>query len=121
MLLYFFNLQNLYTGLFIYMLALIGFWGSLVFYNSYLPKIAFPEQQDAVSAKGYSLGYIGSVVLLIVNLIMIMKSDWFGFTDKLQPMKVSFLLVGIWWMILGIFFSSNLQSLRFERKIVRQH
>ena len=62
MMLYFFNLENLYTGLFFYLLALIGFWGSLVFYNSYLPDIAFPEQQDAVSAKGYSLGYLGSVM-----------------------------------------------------------
>ena len=119
MLLYFFNLENLYTGLFIYMLALIGFWGSLVFYNSYLPKIAFPEQQDAVSAKGYSLGYIGSVILLIINLLMIMKSEWFGFTDKLQPMKASFLLVGVWWLGFGHFSFSRLPSFRNERKINR--
>jgi len=119
MLLYFFNLENLYAGLFIYMLALIGFWGSLVFYNSYLPKIAFPEQQDAVSAKGYSLGYIGSVILLIFNLIMIMKSEWFGFSDQLQPMKFSFLLVGIWWLVFGHLSYSKLPSFRNERKINR--
>src|SRR5690606_15754751 len=98
MMLYFFNLENLYFSLFFYMLALIGFWGSLVFYNSYLPDIAFPEQQDAISAKGYSLGYIGSVILLIINLIMIMKSEWFGFESPMQAMKVSFVLVGIWWL-----------------------
>jgi len=56
--LYWFSLDHLFIGLLCYMLALIGFWGSLVFYNSYLPDIAFPEQQDKVSAKGFSLGYI---------------------------------------------------------------
>src|SRR5690606_16156158 len=90
MLLYFFNLENLYVGLILYMLALIGFWGSLVFYNSYLPDIAYSEQQDAISAKGYSLGYIGSVILLIINLIMIMKFEVFGFTSAMQAMQVSF-------------------------------
>ena len=52
--------------------SLNWFLGSLVFYNSYLPDIAFPEQQDAISAKGFSMGYVGSVLLLIINLAMIM-------------------------------------------------
>jgi len=120
MMLYFFNLENLYTGLFFYMMALIGFWGSLVFYNSYLPDIAFPEQQDAISAKGYSLGYIGSVILLIINLIMIMKSEVFGFTDKLQPMKVSFLLVGIWWLGFSQISYRRLPNFRNDKKINKQ-
>lgn len=98
MMLYFFDLNNLYISLLFYMLALIGFWGSLVFYNSYLPDIAYPEQQDAVSAKGYSLGYIGSVILLIINLAMVMKSELFGFDGPMQAMKFSFVLVGIWWL-----------------------
>jgi len=51
------------------MFGLIGFWGSLVFYNSYLPDIAFTEQQDGISAKGYSLGYVGSVVLFSLALV----------------------------------------------------
>lgn len=117
MMLYFFDLENLYTGLFLYMMALIGFWGSLVFYNSYLPDIAFPEQQDAISAKGYSLGYIGSVILLIVNLAMIMKSEAFGFTDKIQPMKVSFLLVGIWWFGFSQISYRRLPNFRNDKKI----
>lgn len=120
MMLYFFNLENLYTGLFFYMMALIGFWGSLVFYNSYLPDIAFPEQQDAISAKGYSLGYIGSVILLIINLLMIMKSEVFGFTDKLQPMKVSFLLVGIWWLGFSQISYRRLPNFRNDKKINKQ-
>jgi len=96
--LYFFSLAHIYFGLMCYFLGLIGFWSSLVFYNSYLPDIAFKEQQDAISAKGYSLGYIGSVLLLILNLLMIMKYEWFGFSGAGEPTKISFILVGIWWM-----------------------
>jgi len=96
--LYFFSLDNIIIGLLTYMLALIGFWGSLVFYNSYLPDIAFPEQQDSISAKGYGLGYIGSVILLIINLIMVMKSEMFGFKSQLKAMQFSFVMVGLWWI-----------------------
>jgi len=100
-----FSLENIYVGLFFYFFGLIGFWGSLVFYNSYLPDIAFTEQQDAVSAKGYSLGYIGSVILLIVNLAMVMMPDTFGINGStkgqaaMTAMKYSFVMVGIWWIL----------------------
>jgi UMF1 family MFS transporter len=96
--LYWFSLDNLLFGLLCYMLALIGFWGSLVFYNSYLPDIAFPEQQDKVSAKGFSLGYIGSVLLLVINLVMILFYDSFGFENDGQPTRIAFIMVGLWWM-----------------------
>jgi UMF1 family MFS transporter len=102
--LYFFDLNNIVLGLTFYFFGLIGFWGSLVFYNSYLPDIAFPEQQDKVSAKGYSLGYIGSVLLLIVNLAMIMKPALFHITGtsgeaSMKAMRYSFAMVGIWWIV----------------------
>ncbi len=96
--LYFFSLDTIIFGLLTYMLALIGFWGSLVFYNSYLPDIAFPEQQDSISAKGYGLGYIGSVILLIINLVMVMKYEIFGFENQLNAMQFSFVMVGLWWI-----------------------
>jgi UMF1 family MFS transporter len=102
--LYFFDLKNIGLGLMFYFFGLIGFWGSLVFYNSYLPDIAFPEQQDRVSAKGYSLGYIGSVLLLIVNLLMIMKPEFFHISGTpgeaaMKAMRYSFMTVGIWWIV----------------------
>ncbi|HEX8015622.1 MAG TPA: MFS transporter [Flavobacterium sp.] len=102
--LYWFNLENIYIGLLFYFLGLIGYWGSLVFYNSYLPDIAFPEQQDKISAKGYSLGYIGSVILLIINLAMIMKPKVFGITGTdgeaaMKAMRYSFVMVGVWWIL----------------------
>lgn len=106
--LYWFNLENIYVGLFFYFFGLIGFWGSLVFYNSYLPDIAFPEQQDKISAKGYSLGYIGSVILLIVNLVMIIKPTLFGISGTageaaMKAMRYSFVMVGFWWILFSQF------------------
>ena len=100
--LYFFDLENIYLGLSFYFLALFSFWASLVFYNSYLPDIAFPKQQDRISALGYSYGYIGSVLLLIFNLVMIMVPEFFGLSNSngegsIQAMRISFLLVGFWW------------------------
>ena len=102
--LYWFNLDNIYIGLSFYLFGLIGYWGSLVFYNSYLPDIAFVEQQDKISAKGYSMGYVGSVILLVINLAMIMKPTIFGITGSsgeaaMKAMRYSFVMVGVWWII----------------------
>ena len=96
--LFWFSLDNLWFGLLCYFLALIGFWASLVFYNSYLPDIAFPDQQDKISAKGFSLGYIGSVILLIFCLLMILNYEWFGFENEGLPTRLSFVLTGLWWI-----------------------
>jgi UMF1 family MFS transporter len=93
--LYFFSLENIVVSLLFYLLALIGFWGSLVFYNSYLPDIAPKEEQDRISAKGYSLGYIGSVILLLICLAMVLLVDE---SKAIQMMRYSFVLVGIWWI-----------------------
>ncbi len=101
--LYFFSLDNIMVSLLFYFLALVGFWSSWVFYNSYLPDVAYPEQHDKLSAKGFSLGYIGSVFLLIFNLVMIMKPELFGLGEggeaKMKAMKISFVTVGIWWIV----------------------
>jgi len=102
--LYWFSLENIYWSLLAYFFGLVGFWGSLVFYNSYLPDIAFPEQQDKISAKGFSLGYFGSVLLLIVNLAMVMKPELFGISGtsgeaKMKAMRYSFITVGVWWIL----------------------
>lgn len=96
--LYWFDSDNLYFSLLCYLFGLIGFWGSLVFYNSYLPDIAYPEQQDAISAKGYSMGYIGSVILLVLNLAMVMFPKVFHLENAMQAMRISFISVGVWWI-----------------------
>ncbi|SCY06590.1 MFS transporter, UMF1 family [Nonlabens sp. Hel1_33_55] len=91
----FFSFDHLWISLLIYLLALVGFWGSLVFYNSYLPDVAHPDQQDRTSALGFSMGYIGSVILLVICLVLIQGG--FFESEKL-PTQISFVLVGIWWV-----------------------
>ncbi|WP_115462992.1 MFS transporter [Winogradskyella aurantiaca] len=93
--LYWFSLEYIHLSLLFYFMGLIGYWGSLVFYNSYLPDIALPEQQDSISAKGFGLGYLGSVILLLINLAMVMSQE--DGADKMQMMRYSFITVGIWW------------------------
>ena len=95
--LYFFAVNHIYLGLTLYLFALIGFWGSLVFYNSYLPDIARVDQQDSISAKGFSLGYIGSVILLIACLALIMSQE--ETKDQVEMMRRSFILTGVWWIV----------------------
>lgn len=119
MLLYFFSLDYMLLSLLIYMFGLIGFWGSLVFYNSYLPDIAFTEQQDRISAKGYALGYIGSVILLLLNLLLVMKYDVFGFTTAMTAMRFSFILVGLWWIGFSLYTFRYLPDFKNEKKITR--
>src|SRR5690606_5114004 len=95
--LYWFSLEHIYISLLFYFMGLLGYWGSLVFYNSYLPDIAFPEQQDRISARGFSLGYVGSVILLIINLIMVMSQE--TGEAKMEMMRWSFVMVGVWWIL----------------------
>lgn len=100
--LYFFDSSNLGYGLTCLIIACIGYWASLVFYNSYLPEIAAPEDQDRISAKGYAMGYIGSVILQIICFVFVLKPDLFGITVG-KASQISFLLVGIWWWGFGQF------------------
>lgn len=94
-LIYFFNGANLWLGVLSFMMASMGYVGSLVFYNAYLPEIAAPEDRDRVSAKGYSYGYIGSVLMQIVGfvLVILLKDD----PNFLGP-RITFFLVGLWWI-----------------------
>jgi len=92
-LMFFFDGNKVLFGLFMLMLACIGFYGSQVFYNSYLPEIAAPADQNRVSARGYTFGYIGSVLMQLIGFGMVMAMP-----DSSLPLKLSFLLVGLWWV-----------------------
>jgi MFS transporter, UMF1 family len=94
--LYWFNLEHIYFGLACYFFGLIGYWGSLVFYNSYLPDVAFKEQQDGLSARGYTMGYIGSVLLLVINLYMVIGKNG---AEAMEAMRISFIMTGLWWIV----------------------
>ena len=97
--LYFFKGEpQLWLGTSAFVLATIGFAGSIVFYDSYLPLIVTEDKYNSVSAKGYMFGYIGSVLLLIVILAMIQKPELFGITDGQMGSRIGFALVGVWWL-----------------------
>ena len=96
-LMYWFTKDTLTLGIACAVIAAVGYCGSLVFYNAYLPEIAAEEDQDEVSAKGFAYGYIGSVLLQIICFFFVLKPEWFGITDGTFPARLSFLLVGLWW------------------------
>jgi MFS transporter, UMF1 family len=105
MCLFFFDRKHLELSFIPFITATVGFWGSLVYYNSYLPEIASVEHQDKVSARGFALGYFGSSLLLIICLIGIMvfkyeekMVDGILVTKGFFKVKYSFLLTGLWWM-----------------------
>lgn len=97
--LFFFDKNTVEIGILAFGLGTFGYAGSIVFYNSFLPVIAKPEDHDRISARGYSMGYLGGVILLLFNLAMIMEPEWFGFSaDSNLPARISFLTVGLWWI-----------------------
>ncbi|MEC8829624.1 MAG: MFS transporter [Bacteroidota bacterium] len=115
--LFFFKSEStLWVALIFTILASIGFWGSLVFYNAYLPEVAYPEQQDAVSAKGFIYGYTGSVLLLLFSLILVQKPDWFGITDPTFAPRITFVLVGVWWLVFAQFTYRRLPNNIYNHK-----
>jgi UMF1 family MFS transporter len=140
---YFFeDLNTAWIGIVCTSLASIGFWSSIVFYNSYLPEVAHPEQQDAISAKGFIYGYIGSIILLIFCLAMILAPNTFGFdlsisetvlangseaeinnalenaknAASLKAMRISFVMVGLWWIGFAQITFKKLPNNSFNRK-----
>ena len=91
-LMYFFDQNHVTLGLMCFMFAGIGFYGSQVFYNSYLPEIAAEKDMDRISAKGYTMGYIGSVLMQLIGFALVV------IIPGTLPLKITFLLVGIWWV-----------------------
>ena len=97
--LFFFDANHIELGVISFALGTLGYGGSIVFYNSFLPVIANPEDQDRISARGYSMGYLGGVILLLFNLFMIMQPELFGFDKQSDmPARISFLTVFFWWI-----------------------
>jgi len=96
--LFFFNKNTVELGLIAFTFATIGYGGSLVFYNSFLPVIADRKDQDLISARGYAMGYFGAVLLLIFNLIFVLSPETFGIQDESFPPRLAFLTVFLWWI-----------------------
>ncbi|HMK24883.1 MAG TPA: MFS transporter [Chitinophagaceae bacterium] len=106
---FFFTKNTLEIGILTMIIACVGFWASLVYYNSFLPEIAAPEDRDRVSAKGFAFGYVGSVILQVICFVFVMKPELLGIAKEgTFQYRICFLLVGIWWWGFGQFSLSRL-------------
>lgn len=90
--------QTQWIGIASFVVATSSHAGSLVFYDSYLSQLVPPERADHLSAKGYAFGYIGSVLLMCINIISIQKPEWFGIPDPQTSARIAFFSVGVWWL-----------------------
>ncbi len=119
---FFFDGGNIEYGMLTVILASIGYSGSLVFYDAYLPEIATPDQYDRLSARGYSFGYIGSVILLVFNLLMIQMPGVFGLPeDSPLPAQISFVTVAVWWAAFSQIPFKRLPTNVYDRKVTGKY
>ena len=114
--LYFFTGKNIEWGILCSVFASVGYSGSLVFYDAFLHEIVTEDKKDIVSAKGYSYGYIGSVILLVINLVVIQMYDSFGLPNEGIASRIAFLTVGIWWIGFSLYSLSKLPENTHGRK-----
>ena len=112
------SMNSLWIGVLGFIIATIGAAGGLVFYNAFLPEIVTEDKYDAVSARGFAFGYIGSVILLVINLIMIQGYEMFGFADKGSATRIAFISVGLWWLGFAQITIRNLPSNGTEKPIL---
>jgi MFS transporter, UMF1 family len=120
-LLFFFDKNTIELGMIAFGLGTFGYAGSIVYYNSFLPVIAKPEDHDRISARGYSMGYLGGIILLLFNLTMILKPGWFGIpADSSLPPRISFLSVCLWWIGFSQITFTRLPKYTFKKRKERE-
>lgn len=112
---FFRGMDNLWLGLLLSVNASIGFAGSLVFYNAFLPEIVEEKDMDKVSARGFTMGYIGSSIQLIFSLVLILMPDMFGI-DKGLATRLAFLSAGLWWFGFAFLTWKGLPEIRYNTK-----
>ncbi len=113
-LIFFEGMQSIWIGILGFLVATLSHAGSLVFYDAYLADLVPPQRSDKLSAKGYAYGYIGSVILLIFNILVIQLPEKFGFSqeqiDHNLPIRIAFFSVGAWWLGFSQFSFAHLPS-----------
>lgn len=114
--LFFFTGENVEWGILCSVMASVGYSGSLVFYDAFLNEIVTEDKRDIVSAKGYAYGYMGGVVLLVINLVTIEMPDTFGLADAGIASRIAFLTVGVWWIGFSLYAISKLPENPHGRK-----
>jgi|TARA_B110000503_G_scaffold143788_1_gene248641 MFS transporter, UMF1 family len=97
-LVFFKDVNTIEWGILCVVLASIGYSSGLVFYDAFLPEIAPKNMADRISARGYSFGYAGSVVLLLISIVITQIPEQLGFSDVGQATRFVFILVGLWWI-----------------------
>ena len=100
--LYLVSQGNWFLAAFLYVLALVGFSGSNVFYDSLLPFVSRKDEVDQTSALGFSLGYLGGGLLLSLNVLMVLYPEKFGLADGAAAIRISFLMVAVWWLVFSL-------------------
>jgi UMF1 family MFS transporter len=118
-LLFFFDKDHFYFGIIGFAFATLGYAGSLTYYNAFLPLIAKPSEQDKISAKGYAMGYIGSVIMLILNIGLLSFSDKLSISKEYAT-RISFLMVGFWWFIFSQYTFTYLPRDRFRKRNLKK-
>lgn len=113
---FFTGLETVELAIFLSIIASVGYSGSLVFYNAFLPEIVTSDRYDATSARGFSMGYYGSVLLMVICLTIVMGHDMFGIPNEGLASRISFVLVGIWWIGFSLIPFKKLPDNPFNRK-----
>lgn len=116
-LLYFFDAQHYSLGIILFVAAALGYAGGNIFNDAFLPEVAEPSEYARVSARGFMMGYIGSVIQLIICLALIMKYEMFGFSDSISATKLSFVIVGLWWFGFAQITFANLKDSKPEHRV----
>jgi len=101
----------------VYVLGNIGFMGSNIFYDAFLPSVTTEDKFDKVSGLGYALGYLGGGLLFALNVAMVQVPEWFGMADKAFAVKASFVSVGLWWALFALPFVIWVKETRNKRQI----
>jgi UMF1 family MFS transporter len=117
-LMYFFDKNTYSMGVILFFLAAIGYAGGNIFNDAFLPEVSDPEDYPKISARGYMMGYIGSVIQLLISLGLILKFDILGFSSKIDATKTSFLIVGLWWFL---FAQITFATLKDQKKEINKN
>ena len=80
----------------------IGFYSANVFYDSLIVDVSHPRHYSLVSALGYSMGYLGSALLLTLHVTMMLSPEKFGFDGIADVVRFAFISVGVWWFVFSL-------------------
>ncbi len=99
-----------------YGISQIGFQMATSLYDSLLPDVTVVKKYHQVSSFGYSLGYFGGGLLFLINVLMLTWPESFGIDGKVSATQLSFVSVGLWWLLFMIPMMINVKQKKREIK-----